>query len=122
MAKIYYDKDADLKHLKGILKAASAAATDESEEAIIAAAEQMAKEVHAAGFGVTPSHGNFILVETGARTPEADAHLKSRGVIVRRMESYGLPGHLRVSVGDEEGCRAVAHALRDFGRDSGAGS
>jgi histidinol-phosphate aminotransferase len=82
----------------------------------------LAKEVGAAGFGVTPSHGNFILVETGAGTAEADAHLKSRGLIVRRMEGYGLPGHLRVSIGDEEGCRAVACALRDFGRDSGAGS
>jgi uncharacterized membrane protein YkvA (DUF1232 family) len=40
--------DGDLKHLKGILKAASAAATVESEEAIVAAAEKMAKEVHAA--------------------------------------------------------------------------
>ena len=82
----------------------------------------LAKEARAAGFGVTPSHGNFILVETGARTAEADAHLKSRGLIVRRMEGYGLPGHLRVSIGDEEGCRAVACALRDFGRDSGRDS
>jgi histidinol-phosphate aminotransferase len=78
----------------------------------------LAKEIRAAGLGVTSSHGNFILVETGTRTAEADAHLKSRGLIVRRVEGYGLPGHLRVSIGDEEGCRAVACALRDFGAGS----
>ena len=64
---------------------------------------------------MTPSHGNFILVDTGGRAAEADAHLKSRGVIVRRMDGYGLPGHLRISIGDEEGCRAVADALQSFG-------
>jgi histidinol-phosphate aminotransferase len=75
----------------------------------------LTKEIRAAGFGVTPSQGNFILVETGARTPEADTHLKTRGLIVRRMEGYGLPGHLRITIGDEEACRAVANALRGFG-------
>jgi histidinol-phosphate aminotransferase len=78
----------------------------------------LTKEIRAAGFGVTPSHGNFILVETGARMPEADAYLKARGLIVRRMEGYGLPGHLRISIGDEEACRAVANALRSFGAAS----
>ena len=78
----------------------------------------LAKEICATGLGVTPSHGNFILVETGAGTDEADAHLKSRGLIVRRVAGYGLPGHLRISIGDEEGCRAVASALRDFGAGS----
>jgi len=86
----------------------------------------LAKEIGGAGFKVTPSHGNFILIETGAGTVEADARLKARGLIVRRMDGYGLPGHLRITIGDEEGCRAVADALRDFGRDvgrtSGAGS
>ena len=82
----------------------------------------LTKEIRAAGFGVTPSHGNFILVDTGGRAAAADAHLKSRGLIVRRMDGYGLPGHLRVTIGDEEGCRAVADALRGFGPGPGAGS
>jgi histidinol-phosphate aminotransferase len=82
----------------------------------------LTKEIRAAGLRVTTSHGNFILVETGAGTVEVDAHLKSRGLIVRQVAGYGLPGHLRVTIGDEEGCRAVADALRDFGCDFGAGS
>ena len=75
--------------------------------------------------GLTPesvfelvAHGHQVLVETGAGTEAADAHLKSRGLIVRRVGGYGLPGHLRISIGDEAGCRAVAGALRDFGAGS----
>jgi len=75
----------------------------------------LAKEIRAAGFAVVPSHGNFLLIETEERTSAVDAHLKARGLIVRRMEGYGLPGHLRITVGDEEGCRAVAEALSNFG-------
>ena len=34
--------------------------------------------------------------------------------IVRRMEGYGLPAHLRITIGDEAACRAVAEAMRAF--------
>ena len=82
----------------------------------------LAKEIRTAGFGVTPSHGNFILVDTGGRASELDAHLKAHGLIVRRLNGYGLPEHLRISIGDEEACRAVAHAISSFGHNSGSGS
>ena len=75
----------------------------------------LTKEIHEAGFAVTPSEGNFLLVEIGVRTGEADAFLKRRGLIVRRMDAYGLPAHLRITVGDETACRALAEAMRDFG-------
>ena len=75
----------------------------------------LAKEVRAAGFHVTPSQANFILIETGERTGEADAWLKRRGLIARRVDGYGLPGHIRITVGDEEACRAVAEAMQGFG-------
>ncbi|MEM9146911.1 MAG: histidinol-phosphate transaminase [Pseudomonadota bacterium] len=72
----------------------------------------LSKEIRATGVTVVPSRGNFILVETGARTAEVDDHLKRRGLVVRRMDEYGLPGHLRITVGDESACRAVAAAFR----------
>lgn len=75
----------------------------------------LAKEIGRAGFPVTPSLGNFLLTETGVRTAAVDAHLKAHGLIVRRMDGYGLPGHLRISVGDEAACRAVADAFGAFG-------
>jgi histidinol-phosphate aminotransferase len=78
----------------------------------------LAKRLAEAGVPCTPSHGNFLLAHFGATGPasaaEADAWLKTRGIIVRRMEGYGLPAHLRISVGDEEACRAVAEAIAAF--------
>ncbi|HUF56139.1 MAG TPA: histidinol-phosphate transaminase [Thermohalobaculum sp.] len=72
----------------------------------------LTKELCAAGFGVQPSDGNFLLVDTGGRAEAVDRHLARRGLIVRRMEGYGLPGHLRITIGDEAACRAVAEAMR----------
>ena len=77
----------------------------------------LAKELREAGFPVTPSDANFLLVATGARTADADAWLKGRGLIARRVEAYGLPGHIRITVGDENACRAVAEAMRELGAE-----
>ena len=74
----------------------------------------LAREIAAAGFPVTPSHANFLLVEAGERTAALDEHFKRHGLIVRRMDGYGLPAHIRISVGDEAACRAVAAAIRGF--------
>jgi histidinol-phosphate aminotransferase len=50
------------------------------------------------GRAYVPSWANFLLIDVGegARVYEA---LLRRGVIVRPMEVYGLPRHLRVTVG-----------------------
>jgi histidinol-phosphate aminotransferase len=75
----------------------------------------LAREIRAAGLQVTESHANFLLVGAGEDTEALDAHFRAHGLIVRRMEAYGLPRHLRISVGDEAACRAVAGAVRAFG-------
>ncbi len=62
------------------------------------------------------SKANFILARF-ASTDEAEAcddFLKSKGVIVRRVGGYGLPYCLRITVGDEAGCRRVAHVIGQF--------
>jgi histidinol-phosphate aminotransferase len=78
----------------------------------------LAKRLAAAGAPCTASQGNFLLARFGAEgpagAPEADAWLKARGLIVRRMEGYGLADHLRITVGDEAACRAVAEAVDAF--------
>jgi histidinol-phosphate aminotransferase len=75
----------------------------------------LAKRFATAGVACVPSQGNFLLAAFGEGVaPRADAWLKARGLIVRRMEGYGLPAHLRVTVGDEEACRAVAEAVAGF--------
>jgi histidinol-phosphate aminotransferase len=78
----------------------------------------MAEELGKLGLCVTPSVGNFLLVhfpnEKGRTAPEADAFLTARGLILRRMDAYALPGALRLTIGDEEANRAVLAALADF--------
>lgn len=69
------------------------------------------------GVRTTDSAANFVLAEFGegeAGAAAADAFLKSRGIIARRMESYGLAGWLRISIGAEEDCAAVVAALKEF--------
>jgi len=78
----------------------------------------LTKELRAAGIPVTPSAANFILAHFdagGARTAEAaDAWLQDRRIIVRKLDAYGLPHGLRISIGRDEDNRAVAAALKDF--------
>ena len=59
---------------------------------------QLAAGFERLGLGHIPSRGNFITVHVGA----ADAVYRSmlaEGVIVRPLAGYGLPEHLRVTVG-----------------------
>ena len=75
-------------------------------------------EIEKLGLKVTPSVGNFILIhfpddaKTGAIA--ADAFLKTRGIIMRRVAGYGLPHALRMTIGTEEANRLVVDGLRDF--------
>ena len=78
----------------------------------------LTRELTGLGLTVTPSVGNFLLVHfplaAERNAAAADAFLASRGFVLRRMESYGIPAALRLSVGSEEANRALVGALRDF--------
>ncbi len=50
------------------------------------------------GLATLPSAGNFLCVEVGEGAASFQALLR-RGVIVRPLAGYGLPRHLRVTVG-----------------------
>jgi histidinol-phosphate aminotransferase len=79
---------------------------------------KVSEAIHAIGLDVTPSVGNFILIHfpdrDGKRAPDADAFLQSRGVIVRRLEAYGLNNALRMTIGTPEANAAAIAALREF--------
>jgi len=80
------------------------------------------QEIAGLGLAVTPGFGNFVLVHFEAEGPKtaeaADAFLKSRGLIVRPLQPYGLGDALRITVGTEDENRRVVAALQEF--DSGA--
>jgi histidinol-phosphate aminotransferase len=76
----------------------------------------MTDEVQKLGLTVSPSVANFILIHfaTSEKAAAADSHLAKAGIIVRKVDAYGLPGALRVTIGSEEANRAVIAALSEF--------
>jgi histidinol-phosphate aminotransferase len=76
------------------------------------------------GLGVTPSAANFLLLHfsTGRSAPDANKFLHGRGIILRRIEEYGLPHALRMTIGTEEENRAVIDALTSFMGRNGSSS
>jgi len=72
-------------------------------------------DLHRLNLRAEPSVGNFVLVAVGDAAGAA-AHLKDRGILVRQMQAYGLPEHLRITVGTQEDMAAVVAALADWQR------
>ena len=62
------------------------------------------------------SCANFILARFAdqAEAEACDEYLKTDGIIVRKVAGYGLPNCLRITVGDEAGCRRVVASIRNF--------
>ena len=50
----------------------------------------------------------------GTNADAAFAFLQSRGILVRKMAGYGLPQHLRITIGTGEEMETVAAALAEF--------
>ncbi|MEU4769920.1 aminotransferase class I/II-fold pyridoxal phosphate-dependent enzyme [Actinosynnema sp. NPDC023794] len=66
------------------------------------------------GVGHVASATNFVLVRTGGdSTHIADRLAAEHGVLVRDLAVFGLPGHLRVTVGTPAQVDAFCAALRD---------
>jgi histidinol-phosphate aminotransferase len=81
----------------------------------------LAQQIGGAGLDVVlPSAANFLLVgfpkTPGKTAKDAEAFLASRGLLVRGVGNYGLPDHVRITIGLEEHNRAVTEALVEFMR------
>jgi histidinol-phosphate aminotransferase len=81
---------------------------------------RLAAAIKAAGLRVWPSEANFVLVdlESVEVANTADAFMRSRGIIVRKVGGYGLPQCLRVTVGTTEEVDLVIEAFTEFMRHS----
>ena len=64
--------------------------------------EVLTREFEALGFKVLPTQANFICVRIGERAKELVAFLESNGMIIRGLTSFGMPEHVRVTVGKPE--------------------
>ena len=72
----------------------------------------LTSELTLAGVRYTPSHGNFLLMDTGRDCEEDFIRLLHEGVIVRPVKLYGFPTSLRVTVGRHEENEQFLEALR----------
>jgi histidinol-phosphate aminotransferase len=73
----------------------------------------LTKELRGLGLDVLPSVGNFVLVGFGSRerAEAANAHMMNDGLIPRLVAAYGLPAHLRITIGTEAEVKAVRASL-----------
>lgn len=71
----------------------------------------MQAALSARGFEVIPSVGNFVAFDVGRPAQEIYQALLKEGVIVRPIANYGLPRHLRVTLGLEQENQAFLLAL-----------
>lgn len=60
---------------------------------------RLGEALRSRGWRVGPAQTNFLLVEFGADAARIGAALLAAGVVLRPMVSYGLPLHLRITVG-----------------------
>lgn len=86
------------------MAAATAALSDQdfvrrSRESNAAGMQQLQQGLQAMGLGWIPSAGNFITVFLARESMPVYQALLREGVIVRPVANYGLPQHLRVSMG-----------------------
>ncbi|KQP60648.1 histidinol-phosphate transaminase [Methylobacterium sp. Leaf108] len=111
-------------NLSGLAIAAGAAAIADEDHVAAAIAHndlwlaRVGEGVRALGLAITPSVANFVLVHfpdaPGRSAADADAFLTERGIIVRRVSAYGLPGSLRVTIGSQAANEAFLSALAAF--------
>lgn len=95
--------------------AAAAAALDDTEhvahgvEVNRSGMNYLTAELDALGLAHIPSIGNFITVDLERDATSVFQAMLAEGVIVRPVANYGMPNHLRVSIGlEEENHRCVA--------------
>jgi histidinol-phosphate aminotransferase len=94
-------------NVNSIALAAAAAALDDMEFVARSYAEnlnglkQLEEGARSLGLDFIPSHGNFLTIKVG-RAAEIYKRLLRRSVIVRPVAGYGMPEHLRVTVGTEQ--------------------
>ena len=62
---------------------------------------------------IRPSEGNFSFVETSEeKAKKISSHLANEGIIVRQLDSYGLPNCLRITIGTRKEMETTIQSLR----------
>lgn len=105
-------------NVNSIAQAAAAAAIKDdvhvkhSKRVNTAGREQLYKALSEFGLRYTESMSNFVLVKFGAMAKKVYEELLANGVIVRYGETWGMPEHIRISIGTQEENSILIEAIR----------
>lgn len=79
----------------------------------LAGQQKLKSGLEAIGLSCIPSVGNFITADIGCPALPVYEGLLRLGVIVRPVANYGLPNHLRITVGREQDNQRVLQAIEE---------
>jgi histidinol-phosphate aminotransferase len=96
--------------------AARAALTDSAflartRELVLAGKDFICRELSRLGLEFVPSQANYVLIRVPRPGREVYQDMLKLGVIIRAMDAYGLPDHIRVNMGLPEENRRFLGAL-----------
>lgn len=87
----------------------------------VAGREWLMEEVAKLGCTPLPSYTNFFLIDVGCEAKTLYDRMLRKGVIVRPMQAYGFPNHIRITVGtpveNSRFINALADVLRGLRHD-----
>jgi histidinol-phosphate aminotransferase len=85
---------------------------ERTRRAIMASRAELAAALEGLGFQVLPSTANFLFVRhPGHDAANLAAALRDRNIIVRHFKAPRIEQYLRITVGTDDQCRALAGAL-----------
>ncbi len=79
--------------------------------------DRMISELQTLGVKCIPSEANFVLFETSFDSNLVFQGLLKHGVIVRPVRNYGLPRHIRLSIGTSEENQIALQAIKTVLKD-----
>ena len=74
----------------------------------------MTKSLHGLGLNVVPSQTNFVLVHVPGQAVAIDEHLKSKGIMIRRVAAPAYADYIRITLGLPQENVSCLEAIRDF--------
>jgi histidinol-phosphate aminotransferase len=110
-------------NVNSLALAGATAALDDAEfiarsvDANAAEMRSLTAGLESRGFQLVPSAANFLLAYMHQPAAKIYAALLRKGVIVRPVENYGLPDHLRITIGTPEQNGVLLAALDDLRRE-----
>ena len=66
------------------------------------------------GLDVAGGHANFVVVSAPEGAAQLAAGLEARSLLVQDLAEFGLPGHIRITVGTPAQNTALLHAMADL--------